>query len=165
MARKEGRCLLERRLDLLGQLAFRAEEAALAAAAELKDQRIQAHCIVLQSLRRLLCDLQQLLLLPAHIQHREIVLFLIGGDAGGHLHALGKEADHLIVDGVNARPVFAQFHLSDFLSALQQRVIHRDRRRRFHHWHGPGDDAGVMPSLDLQQHLLHGIQIHAPLLF
>ena len=110
------RCLLDGRLDLLGQRRRLFQQPVLIAPAQLEQQRIERHGVFLQRLRRLLRHVQQLCPLPRRIEHRQPMLLLIGRDLCGHVHPLRKQADQFFVNVVDLISIVAQLQAAHILS-------------------------------------------------
>ena len=151
--------------DLPGQRGRGSQQPVLVAAAELKEQRIQRGGIVPQRLGGGLDGFLQLLPLPDWVQHRQAVLLLVGGDAGGGVHPLGKQLYQLAVDLVDPGTIITEFHRdSSLLRLAQQGVVYGDGRRGFDTGNGPWHDARVMTAPDPENFRGQGVQIHALLL-
>ena len=108
--REQLRCARDGLLDLGSQRARDAEQPVLAAAAELKDERVERHGVFAQVLRRSVRDLLQLRALAPGIERREIVRLLVARDLRRDLHALVKQSEQLTVDAVDLLAIITKFH-------------------------------------------------------
>ena len=110
MLREQLRRARDGLLDLCGQRARDAEQPVLAAAAELKDERVERHGVFAQILRCGVCDLLQLCALAPGVERREVVRLLVACDLRRDLHALVKQGEQLAVDAVDLLAIVTKFH-------------------------------------------------------
>ena len=110
MLREQLRCARDGLLDLGSQRTRDAEQPVLAAAAELKDERVERHGVFAQVLRRGVRDLLQLRALAPGIERREIVRLLVARNLRRDLHALVKQSEQLTVDAVDLLAIITKFH-------------------------------------------------------
>lgn len=96
------------------------QQAVLAAAAELKEQRVERHGVALQLLRRFFAHGVEFFPLPPLIEHRKAVFGFIPGNVPGDVHALGKASQQLVIHRVDPASQFV--HVHGFLPLSEQRI-------------------------------------------
>jgi len=117
--REKMRRLFDRLGDLRGQVAPRAEQTALAAAAQFKNERIERGNVFSQILGRFFHERAHLFLFVSRVEHAQAVCLLVGGDLLRRFHALGEQRDQLIVDLVDLFAIVVQIHSFYLVSFLR----------------------------------------------